>query len=85
MPEIMELHTSQEFVERWVKYGLLDAEITFMLFHALKPMMKELPVQKYGMENTWDLYERYWLPFGSILTDMERKGIFVSRDHLVVW
>lgn len=84
MPDIMELHSSAEFVEKWVKYGLLDADITFMLYHTLKDMMKGLPVERFGMSNTWDLYERYWLPFGSVLTDMERKGIFVDRNHLTV-
>jgi DNA polymerase-1 len=25
----------------------------------------------------WDYYQNYWLPFGEVLTDMEREGIKV--------
>lgn len=82
MPEIVEMHTSIEFVERWVKYGLLDSELTFLLYHTMKLMMKSLPVKRFEMETTWDLYVKYWLPFGELLTDMERRGIYVNRAAL---
>jgi len=25
------------------------------------------------------MYERYWRPFGELLTDMEREGMLVNR------
>ena len=28
------------------------------------------------------LYGKYWLPFGELLTDMERAGIRVTTDYL---
>ncbi len=28
------------------------------------------------------LYAKYWLPFGELLTDMERVGIRIDLDHL---
>ena len=28
------------------------------------------------------LYSKYWLPFGELLTDMERNGIMVDTDYL---
>ena len=28
------------------------------------------------------LYTKYWLPFGELLTTMERNGIRVNVDHL---
>ena len=28
------------------------------------------------------LYSKYWLPFGELLTDMEREGIRVNVGHL---
>ena len=34
------------------------------------------------MENNLTLYTKYWLPFGELLTDMERTGISVDTDHL---
>ena len=27
----------------------------------------------------WDFYQQYWLPFGELLTDMEREGFLVDR------
>jgi hypothetical protein len=27
----------------------------------------------------WDMYQRYWQPFGELLTDMEREGMLVDR------
>lgn len=34
------------------------------------------------MENLLGLYSKYWLPFGELLTDMERNGIAVDLNHL---
>jgi DNA polymerase-1 len=34
------------------------------------------------MENLLGLYSKYWLPFGELLTDMERRGIKVNVDYL---
>ncbi len=28
----------------------------------------------------WDYYQNYWLPFGEVLTDMEREGIKVPPN-----
>jgi DNA polymerase-1 len=30
----------------------------------------------------WALYQKYWLPFGEILTDIERTGIKIDREHM---
>ena len=30
----------------------------------------------------WELYKRYWLPFGAVLTDMEREGIEINMQHM---
>lgn len=29
--------------------------------------------------NMWEMYLRYWQPFGELLTDMEREGMLVDR------
>ena len=34
------------------------------------------------MENNLTLYSKYWLPFGELMTDLEREGIKVDVDHL---
>ena len=30
------------------------------------------------------LYTKYWLPFGELLTDMERKGFAMDVNHLKI-
>jgi hypothetical protein len=35
-----------------------------------------------SVNNMWDLYKEYWLPFGQLLTDMEAVGVLVNREHL---
>lgn len=34
------------------------------------------------VKNVWDIYLKYWLPFGEILTDIERTGICVDMAHM---
>lgn len=36
------------------------------------------------MKNLFDLYEKYWRPFGELLTDMERQGFYMDKPHLEV-
>ena len=33
--------------------------------------------------NMWDMYCRYWQPFGELLTDMEREGMQVNRCSML--
>lgn len=41
-------------------------------------------VNEEDMRNNFDLYVKYWVPFGELLTDMEREGIKVDIDYLKV-
>ena len=84
MPDIFELHTSEELLGKWIHYGILDSELTFLLFYTFRYMMSNLPVNLYGMENTWELYQQYWLPFAEVLIGIERTGIKVNKEHLLV-
>jgi len=36
------------------------------------------------MNNIFDIYSKYWKPFGRILTDMERNGLKVDKKLLQV-
>ena len=47
--------------------------------------MKTLPVDFPGLNNVNDIYEKYWKPFGRILTDIERNGIKVDKNQLKVF
>jgi DNA polymerase-1 len=42
----------------------------------------QLKTKEEGMRNNLTLYTKYWLPFGELLTDMERTGIKVDTAHL---
>ena len=84
MPDVIEMHTSTELVDKWVKYGILDSELTFLLFHTFKLLMNKLPVNVNEVSNTFELYDKYWRPFGELLTDIERRGIKVNKTQLMV-
>jgi DNA polymerase I-like protein with 3'-5' exonuclease and polymerase domains len=34
------------------------------------------------MNNLLDLYENYWVCLGNTLTEMEREGIHVDKNHM---
>ncbi len=82
VPSIIELHTDLKLVKKWIDYSTFDAEITYWLYQSLKILMKDLPIKFEDMENNWDLYKKYWRPFGRILTDIERRGIRVNTEKL---
>lgn len=84
IPPIVDLHTREDCVVDWVHYACLDAEITFFLSETFIHLLKELPTDFEGLKNMMDVYEKYWLPFGETLTDLERVGIKVDKDHLKV-
>ena len=82
MPSIVELHTSPETIQKWVEYATLDAEATFFLREYLVVELRKFKVQFEDMRNLFDLYCKYWLPFGEVLTELERSGIKVDLEHL---
>jgi len=67
-----------------VHYACLDAEVTFFLSETFIHLLKELPTNFEGLMNMMDVYDKYWLPFGETLTDLERIGIKVDKEHLKV-
>lgn len=61
------------------------SQATWRLWAALKAKLEATPWRGVGddMRGTlWDCYERYYQPFGELLTDMERAGMLVDTDHL---
>lgn len=82
MPSLIDLHTDPFTIESWVDYATFDTEATYYLFHVLKALMKDLPVNFEDMKDIGDIYNKYWLCFGELLTDIERNGIKVKVDHL---
>jgi len=81
-PDIEEMHTNQQYIPKWIEYSSFDAEITYFLREALAYELCKLPINSENMKNMYDLYYKYWLPFGELLTDMERVGIKIDLAHL---
>jgi len=92
MPEIEELHTNMSYVQNWVKYSVIDAEVTYYLRDVLQLLLKSLSTKCLThknpvgdkFKNNYDLYLEYWRVFGELLTDMERIGIKVDVEYLKV-
>ena len=39
-------------------------------------------LNKEGLKNNLNLYNKYWRPFGKLLTEMEREGFRIDVKHL---
>ena len=46
--------------------------------------MKQLKIrcEDASIRDNHDLYEKYWRPFGELLTDMERAGFRIDEKHM---
>lgn len=92
MPDLIELHTDLRYLNNWIIYSVLDAEVTYYLRVTFQQLLQTLttssrlhtnPIKGIYKEN-YQLYMNYWRPFGEVLTDMEREGIKVNREYLRV-
>jgi DNA polymerase-1 len=81
-PDIEEMHTDERHVRPWVEYSTFDAEITYFLRETLAHLLCQLECKEEGMKDMSELYAKYWLPFGELLTDMERVGFKVDTNYL---
>lgn len=81
-PDIEEMHTDERHVRSWVDYSTFDAEITFFLRETLSYQLCQLKTGEEDMLDMSGLYTKYWLPFGELLTDMERTGFKIDLDYL---
>ena len=48
----------------------------------LESNLKQMPWQEDKNTTMWDYYQQLWVPFGELLTDIERTGIKVDVNHL---
>ena len=83
-PSIIEMHTKEEYISDWVRYSTLDAELTFFLKVMFTQELNKLQCNFEDMKTLVDIYEKYWRPFGEMLTDMERAGIKMDKEYLKV-
>lgn len=84
LPSVRSLQTNPASREKWIEYSSRDALATWNLYTFLKQKLEEIEwwpnEEKAG--NMFDFYQAYWLPFGEILTELERNGIRVDLDKL---
>ncbi|KAL3138383.1 hypothetical protein ABBQ32_006185 [Trebouxia sp. C0010 RCD-2024] len=95
LPPVEELQTDPQTRAKWIDYSAYDAKATWQLAQALKKQLMARPcvmdkrvqhaVQAATGQSTEmmiGMYNKYWQPFGLLLTDMERQGMSVNRRHL---
>jgi DNA polymerase-1 len=81
VPGTLELQLGAETRTEWIDYSVRDAQATWYLRERLQHELEQWPWT--GNFSMFEFYKRYWLPFGEMLTDMERNGIYVRRtDYL---
>jgi DNA polymerase-1 len=92
MPTIEDLHTDSKYLKDWIKYSVIDAEVTYYLRDALQILLQSLSTKTITHKNpvgslfkdNYQLYLNYWRPFGELMTDMEREGIRIDVNYLRV-
>jgi DNA polymerase-1 len=81
-PDIEEMHTDERYVLPWVEYSTFDAEITYFLRETLAYQLCQLKTNEEDMKDMCGVYSKYWLPFGELLTEMERNGFRIDTGYL---
>lgn len=70
--------------DHWICYSALDSISTGRLFESLKKKLEARDWvcngEKYG--NMFEFYQKLWRPFGELLVQMEREGMYVNCSHL---
>jgi DNA polymerase I-like protein with 3'-5' exonuclease and polymerase domains len=79
-----ELQRDLKFRTDWIRYSAYDAQATWLVRQAIEVYLRRMQWQnKEAGRSMWDFYQLYYVPFGELLTDMERAGIYVNAaDYL---
>lgn len=82
IPSVEELQRMER--KLWISYSALDSISTLMLYESLKTKLANRVWKLDGVYkgNMLNFYERYWLPFGELLVQMETEGMLVDRAYL---
>jgi DNA polymerase-1 len=78
VPDTVELQLSKDTRTDWIDYSARDAQATWYLREHLQHELNQWPWT--ANLTMFEFYKRYWLPFGEMLTDMERTGMYIRRD-----
>ena len=87
LPPIEELQRNPKYRDKWIAYSALDAIATWKVREALEKRLKMMPWKVEDssrlLGNMFEYYQEYLLPFGVLLTDIEKIGIKVDTEvHL---
>eukprot|EP00753_Platysulcus_tardus_P016428 PLAT5692.2.p1 GENE.PLAT5692.2~~PLAT5692.2.p1 ORF type:complete len:796 (-),score=413.96 PLAT5692.2:54-2441(-) len=83
VPDPVDLQRSAADVADWIDYSTYDAEGTWRLRDELQRRLQRMPWTADGSRTMYDYYTTYLVPFGELLTDMEREGVYVDVEkHL---
>lgn len=82
VPSPLALQTDPATVVEWVDYATHDAALTLRLYKELRARLKGQYLCADGSGTLWDLYTSMFVPFGEMLTDMERVGFAVDLPLL---
>lgn len=98
MPSVDELQNGEDR-EQWINYSTYDALLTWHLFDKLDEQLRSAQprpcehLRRNGLwknsgnqmsMNMWQFYKAYWAPFGNMLTEMEKTGVYVDKQQLRV-
>ena len=81
-PKLEEIHCDPSKINMWVEYSSFDAEITYFLRETLSSELCMLKTHSNDIPTLYHLYLKYWLPFGELLTEIERVGIKLNLPYL---
>jgi DNA polymerase I len=95
VPPVEELQQREDTKEQWIHYSALDAKATHELYHVLRSHLDLMPCEAEAVlappaaayperedmprYSLWHMYQRYWQPFGDLLTEMEKEGMLVDK------
>lgn len=84
VPPIEELQRNSETIEGWINYSTLDTESTWYLRKKLHEFLADMHwhTNSKGSFNMWNFYEKFFVPFGDLLTEMETEGVKVDVEYL---
>mmetsp|Transcript_13417 Transcript_13417/g.35678 ORF Transcript_13417/g.35678 Transcript_13417/m.35678 type:complete len:818 (+) Transcript_13417:728-3181(+) len=89
--DVLKMQTDPLTKDAFVCYAAYDAKSTWEVHDVLKQKLSQQAWEPMGNSPSssdtpvtmWDFYEKYFVPFGNLLTDMEAVGIHVdAAGHL---
>eukprot|EP00898_Chlorokybus_atmophyticus_P002773 jgi/Chlat1/3497/Chrsp23S03689 len=90
LPSTLELQILPMHRSSWINYSARDTQMTWLLHEGLKvklqrtklPHTPDMHPFLLKLTSLYDVYERFWRPFGNLLTEMEHTGIYVDQSYL---